>query len=74
MDSDDHDLLIRMNEQLILIRDVLDDGVETDKAHDCRLRRLEEDNSKIMSYVIMIGGVAGATVHGILWFASRAWK
>lgn len=51
-----------------------DDIEELRNQHDERLRELEQNQSKIMTYIVAIGSAITIGINGLFWLAGKIWK
>ena len=71
---EDHDLLIRIDERMERVEEMLDGGRETFQTHDLRIRELEQNQGKIMTYVIAIGSAITIGLNAVLHLVGKLWK
>lgn len=72
---EDHDLLIRIDERMERVEEMLDGGRETFQTHDLRIRELEQNHSKIMGIVIAVGAGVTTGIHLLIWLWDQIrWK
>lgn len=71
---EDHDRLIRIDERTDAIETMLKSGRETFKTHDERLRDLEQNQSKIMTYIVLIGSGIALGMKALFALWDKLWK
>ena len=71
---DDHDLLIRIDERMERVEAMLDGGKKTFQSHDERIRDLENNQGKLMTYVVAIGSAITVGVNAIIYLLGKLWK
>jgi len=53
---------------------MLDGGKETFQAHDERIRELENNQGKIMTYIVAIGSTITLGLNAALYLFGKIWK
>lgn len=51
-----------------------DEMEELRNQHDERIRVLEQNQSKIMTYIVALGSGITILMNGILWIAAKIWR
>ena len=71
---DDHDLLIRIDERMERVEDMLDGGKEMFRTHDDRIRDIEQNQSKFIGVVIAVGSLVTIGLNAVLYLLGKLWK
>ena len=78
IDPDLRDKIVETHTDMKHVRRTLqehDDGIEELRnQHDERLRCLEQNQSKIMTYIVALGSAITVIVNGVLYMVGKLWK
>ncbi|RJS72488.1 hypothetical protein CW696_02810 [ANME-2 cluster archaeon] len=74
IDPELRDKIIETHTDMQNIKRMLEDGRETFRNHDARIRNLEQNQSKVMGIVVTVGSMITIVINGVLYLLGKIWK